>query len=138
MADTKQPNGTRATLLCSAWMRYSRRLDGGDFSLEANTEAVPEPGFFFLMHRGRVLLQSVDYALVEAAYHQLCREHWEAQLLSGASAQRLAGAWGLLGLEPAHLPAAAVIDRDGTPQDQARLLRSRNRQRYLRRTQTAR
>lgn len=133
MAGKKQPSETRSTQLCSAWMRYSRRLAGGAFSLEANTETVPEPGFFFLLHKGRVLIQSVDYALVEAGYHRLCREHWEAQLLSELPAHRLAGAWGLLSLEPAHRTAATIVEEDGTPKDQARLQRSRNRQRYLRR-----
>lgn len=136
MAGTKQPIATRSAQMNSAWMRYNRRLDRGDFSLEANTETTPEPGFFFLLRNGSVLLQSLDYALVEAGYHPLCREYWEAQLQSDTPAYRLASAWGLLGLEPTHRTAATVIETDGTPADRARLLRNRNRQRYLRRPQT--
>jgi hypothetical protein len=136
MAGLKQPIVNRSALMNSKWVRYRRCLARGNFSVEANTEAVPEPGFFFLLQDGKVLLQTVDYDLVEARYNQLCRDHWEGQLHSASSAQRVAGAWGLLGLEPAHHAAAAVIDQDGTPQDQARLLRSRSRQRFLRRTRT--
>lgn len=141
MAGLKQPIVNRSALMNSEWVRDRRCRERGNFSIEANTEAVPEPGFFFLLQDGKVLLQTVDYDLVEARYNQLCRDHWESQLHSAFSAPRVAGAWGLLGLEPAHHAAAAVIDQGGTPQDQrgtpqdqARLLRSRSRQRFLRRT----
>jgi len=137
MAYTKQPVADRSTLMGAPLVHYRRCLERGDFSLEANTEAVPEPGLFYLLRNGSVLLQSLEYAPVEAAYNQLCREHWELQLTSETPTRRLAGAWGMLSLEPAHLPAAAIIAQDGTPHDQARFLRTQNRQRYLRRQRTA-
>jgi len=137
MAYNKQPAVDRATLMGSPIVRYRRCLERGDFSLEANTEAVPEPGLFYLLRNGTVLLQSLEYAPVEAAYNQLCREHWELQLTSETPKRRLAGAWGMIGLEPAHLSAAEIIAQDGTPHDQARLLRTQNRQRYLRRQRAA-
>jgi hypothetical protein len=133
MANLKAPPVARATLMTARWNRYRRSLDRGDFSLEANTETVPEPGFFFLLRAGEVLLQSEDYAVVEAAYNQLCREHWEHHLTCAAAPRRVASAWGLLGLEPNHPSAAAVIEKDGAPEDRDRLVRARNRSRYLRR-----
>lgn len=137
MAIVKQPPANRSALMGSATVRYRRCLERGDFSLEANTDAVPEQGQFYLLRNGDVLLQSLEYAPVEAAYNQLCREHWELQLSSDTATRRLAGAWGILSLEPAHLSATAIITADGTPQDQVRLLRTQNRQRYLRRQRAA-
>jgi hypothetical protein len=112
---------------------YRRSLDRGDFSLEANTETAPEPGFFFLLRGREVLMQSEDYAEVEVAYNQLCREHWERDLTGPAAAKRVSSAWGLLGLEPNHASAAAVIEKDGAQGDRDRLVRTRSRNRYLNR-----
>ncbi|MCC2668569.1 MAG: hypothetical protein K0Q72_1040 [Armatimonadetes bacterium] len=138
MANLKAAPVARATLMSARWNRYRRCVDRGDFSLEANTETVPEPGFFFLLRAGEVLLQSDDYAIVEAAYNQLCREFWESHLTSTAAPRRVASAWGLLSLEPNHACAAAVIEQDGAPEDRNRLVRARNRSRYLRRLNTTR
>jgi hypothetical protein len=123
-----------ATANLSRWARYHRHLEDGDFSLEANTDSVPEAGHFYLLRAGplqvEVLLRSDDFPTAEAAYHHLCREHWECHLTSPRPSQRLASAWGLLGLEPANQAAAAVIERDGRPGDRERLTRMRNRRRY--------
>lgn len=133
MAQPKAPPVARATLMTARWNRYRRSLDRGDFSLEANTETAPEPGFFFLLRGSEVLMRSEDYAEVEAAYNQLCRDYWEQHLTGPAAAGRVSSAWGLLGLEPNHPSAAAVIEKDGAPQDRDRLVRARSRSRYLRR-----
>lgn len=111
--------------------RYSRRLELGDFSLEANTEGVPEAGHFYLLRAGEVLLRSDDFRTAESAYHNLCRLHWEHKLVSDRPTERMASAWGLIGLEPAHRGAAAVIEQDGQLADQTRLARMRSRQRAV-------
>jgi len=111
----------------SRWSRYSRKLEWGDFSLQANTEAVPEEGHFYLLQDGGILLCSDDYETVEQAYLGLCRDHWRANLDSVSVPQRLACAWGLLGLEPTDVAAKAVIERDGAANDRARLVRVNNR-----------
>ena len=65
---------------------YRRHLEGADFSLEANTEATPEAGHFYLLRSGQVLLRSDDFNTSELAYQQLCHEHWESQLESNDAA----------------------------------------------------
>ena len=109
--------------------RYRRQLAEGDFSLEANTESVPEPGHYYLLQNGLVLLRTENFRTAEKAYHDLCRQHWQGQLESDTPACRLTGAWGLVGLEPENPAAAAVILRDGQPADGMRLLRMQKRRR---------
>lgn len=111
--------------------RYHRSLEHGDFSLEANTEAVPEPNHFFLLQGGEVLLRSDDFRTAELAYQDLCRKYWERNLASELPLHRMASAWGLLGMESAHRGASKVVEQDGSPADQNRLMRMRSRQRAL-------
>jgi hypothetical protein len=111
--------------------RYYRSLEHGDFSLEANTEAVPEPDHFFVLQEGKVLLRSDDFHTAEVAYRDLCRTYWEKNLASELPLSRMASAWGLLGAEIAHRGAAKVIEQDGSVADQTRLMRMRSRQRAL-------
>jgi hypothetical protein len=107
---------------------YHRRLETGDFSLEANTDSTPAPGHFYLLRGGAVLLCCDDFASARAAYDDLCREHWELHIGSPVPAVRLASAWGLVGLKPTHPAATAVIRRDGAPADVAKLARLQSRQ----------
>jgi hypothetical protein len=116
-----------AALAPPQWGRYLRHLEGGDFSLEANTDSVPEGGHFYLLRNGQVLLQSDDFSSAEAAYKDLCREHWEGCLGSECPVARFSSAWGLLGLDPKHQAAAALIRTDGTPADRRRLESNANR-----------
>ena len=127
-----------AAVQVSRWTRYHRHLQWGDFSLEANTEAVPEAGYFFLLRDGSVLLRSEDFRTAEAAYRDLCRHHWEGDLGSGNPARRLASAWGLLSDQPTHPAAAAVVEQDGEVKDHERLKRVRNRHRYALATEARR
>lgn len=106
---------------------YRRHLEHGDFSLEANTDAAPEPGHFFLMRGKEVLLRTDDFRTAEAAYQEHCRQHWEQHLHSEDRMRRMASAWGLLGLELEHREASLVIERDGTLDAQRRLTRMRSR-----------
>jgi hypothetical protein len=127
--DTKAASPT-ITANMSRWARYHRHLEDGDFSLEANTDLAPEAGHFYVLQEGSVLLRSDDFPTAEAAYQRLCRVHWEHHLTSTLPSQRLASAWGLLGLEPANQAAARVIEQDGRPGDRERLTRMRSRRRY--------
>jgi len=106
---------------------YRREIEGADFSLEANTEAVPEQGPFYLLRRGRVLFKSTAFREALAAYRQLCREYWQQHLNSANLRERLASAWGLLGLDPQDREAAAVIEEEGDPQARQRLSQMRRR-----------
>lgn len=115
---------------CSRWSHYRRQLARGNFSLEANTDAVPETGQFFLLRDGNVVMHSEDLEPVELAYRALCREFWESDLASDLPTRRVESAWGLLGQEPAHASAGQVIERDGGEQDRRRLVTLRNRHRY--------
>jgi len=119
-----------AVVKCSRWAHYRRQLARGNFSLEANTDAVPETGQFFLLRDGDVVMSSEDLEPVEIAYRALCREFWETDLVSEQPKRRVESAWGLLGQEPAHASAGQVIERDGGDQDRRRLATLRNRYRY--------
>jgi hypothetical protein len=103
--------------------RYRRCLENGNFSLEANTEAVPEAGHFYLLQGGEVLSRTDDFASAEAGYFRLCREHWEGLLESDDAGERRRSALGILGHDPGHALAAAVLRRDGNPADNARVER---------------
>ena len=109
--------------------RYVRHVVGADFSLEANTEATHAADRFYLLRNGSVLMESSDYWCVEAAYKTLCREYWEGQLQAEGMPARLSGAWGLLGLDPLHPAATAVVKKEGTDSDCRRVNSLLNRRR---------
>lgn len=123
---------------CSRWAHYRRQLSRGNFSLEANTDAVPETGQFFLLRDGDVVMRSEDLEPVELAYRELCREFWELDLASELPLRRVESAWGLLGQQPSHASAIQVIEQDGGDQDRRRLATLRNRYRYALSKGTAR
>jgi hypothetical protein len=110
--------------------RYRRHIDGADFSLEANTDAVPEKGHFYVLRKGKVVMQSDDFPSAVEAYQDLCRTYWQNHLGSDDAEERLASAWGLISLEPENPAAAEVIRHDGDPADRKRLEQIRNRKRY--------
>ena len=117
----------------SRLMRYRRHVEGTDFSLEANTEAVPEAGHFYVLRRGAVELVSDEFPVAMQAYQDLCRKHWQDQLESTDSGRRMASAWGLVGMEPDHAGALEVIRNDGTEDDKKRLEQVRRRKRFANR-----
>jgi len=114
----------------SRLMRYRRHIEGTDFSLEANTEAAPEAGHFYLLRNGRVELQSDEFPEAMEAYQNLCRAHWLAQLKSVDPHERMASAWGLVGLEPNNVSALELIRTEGSEEDKKRLEQVRRRKRF--------
>jgi hypothetical protein len=119
----------------SRFCTYRRYLKSADFSLEANTDAAPEEGHFYLLRAGAVLLRTDDYGQAEAAYQGLCRTHWEGRLAAGSLADRMLCAWALLGLDDGHPDALAVIRQEGAAEDQVRLNRVRMKKASHRRLQ---
>jgi hypothetical protein len=117
----------------SRWIRYHRHLPDAGFSLEANTGAAPEPGYFYVLRGEEVLHRGDDFEVATVIYRDLCREHWQEQLLSTEPVRRIESAWGLLGHDAHHTAANAVIQEDGRPEDRERLRRLRNRADALRR-----
>lgn len=114
----------------SRLMRYRRHIEGTDFSLEANTEAAPEGGHFYLLRNGRVELQSDEFPEAMEAYQSLCRAHWVDQLQSVDPHERMASAWGLVGLEPNNVSALELIRTEGSEDDKKRLEQVRRRKRF--------
>jgi hypothetical protein len=114
-------------------MRYRRHVEGTDFSLEANTEATPESGRFYLFRGGKVELVSEAFPEVMEAYQKLCKKHWQNGLESDVLSERMASAWGLVGLEPDNKDALEVIRTDGTDDDRKRLEQVRRRKRFAKR-----
>lgn len=113
--------------------RYHRHLAGADFSLEANTAAATEPGQFYVLRAGSVLMSSSDFAQAEALYKELCREHWAEHLSSANPLVALASAWGLLGLDLRHPEASKLVQEQGSAADRKRLEQMRGRQRAMNR-----
>lgn len=111
--------------------RYCRRIEGADFSLQANTDDVPEVGHFYLLRNGVVLHKSKTLGSAEAAYKTLCREFWEDGLTSESVPARMASAWGLLSSDPEHVAATQVVQRDGSPTDCLRMEANARRQRAM-------
>jgi hypothetical protein len=118
--------------------RYRRHIEGADFSLEANTPSVPNDGSFYLLRNGEVVLQSSDFPEAIEAYNNLCREFWMNRLESAEIAQRVAGAWGLLSLDPEDKVAQEIIKQDGSDNDRKRLEQDRNRRRLQKAAATRR
>lgn len=114
----------------SRLMRYRRHIEGTDFSLEANTESVPEGGHFYLLRNGKVELKSDEFPEAMEAYQNLCRAHWEGRLSSGNPQERMASAWGLVGLEPNNVNALELIRTEGSEEDKKRLEQVRRRKRF--------
>lgn len=112
--------------------RYRRGLQGADFSLEANTESVPDDGRYYVLRAGQVLLATENFPEALAEYNNLCRVFWEARLDDPSPQVRVAAAWGVLSLDPNDKNAPAIIQRDGTPQERKRLDQAQSRRRALR------
>lgn len=112
--------------------RYRRALAGADFSLEANTESVPDDGRFYILRDGKIVLETEDFQEANTEYSRLCKDFWLSRLENDDPAIRIQSAWGLLGLDSSDKEAQAVINRDGSPQEKKRLEQAQSRRRALR------
>src|ERR687887_21690 len=86
--------------------KFIRWIDGADFSLEANTDRVPDDRAYYVLRGGEIIFRSEAYPEALARYQELCREHWENQL-EADEATRLEAARGLYGLNSQHSRAIA-------------------------------
>jgi hypothetical protein len=110
---------------------FRRWIEGTNFSLEANTRAVPRPDLFYVLEAGAVRLGSSDFLAATAAYEGLCVAHWEKQLTHADPATRLLAARGLFCHNQAHLAAGELLVSQGEPQDRARVERARQNATFL-------
>lgn len=112
--------------------RYKRGLQGADFTLEANTDAVPADGQFYILRDGKISLTTPDFQVAITEYNRLCREFWAERLDDSRNEVRVAAAWGLLSLDANDKVAQGVIQEFGTAQEKKRLEQSQSRRRALR------
>lgn len=112
--------------------RYKRALAGATFSLQAQTEEVPDDGRFYILNEGKVALATEDFQEALTEYNRLCKDFWNGRTDSEDIPTRVQAAWGLLGLDPSDKEAQAIIQRDGTPQERKRLEQAQSRRRALR------
>ncbi len=112
---------------------FTRRIDGADFSLEANTPRVPADRAYYVLRGGEIIFRSEAYPEALAHYQELCQEHWERQL-EGDEATRLNAARGLYALDAQHPRAVAILKSAGDASDHRRLAQAAQRQAYLKRT----
>ena len=112
---------------------FRRRIEGSNFSLEANTPAVPCPDRFYVLEAGAVRLSSSDYPAATAAYEDLCVAYWEKQLTHADPARRLLAARGLFCHNRAHLAAGDLLVSQGEPQDRARVEHARQHAAFVQR-----
>jgi hypothetical protein len=112
---------------------FTRRIDGADFSLEANTPRVPADRAYYVLRGGEIIFRSENYPEALARYQELCQEHWEKQL-EGDETTRLNAARGLYSLDAQHTRAVAILKAAGDAGDHRRLAQAAQRQAYLKRT----
>ena len=112
---------------------FTRRIDGADFSLEANTPRVPADRAYYVLRGGEIIFRSEEYPAALARYQELCQAHWEQQL-EGDESTRLNAARGLYAMNAQHSQAVAILKSAGDAGDHRRLAQAAQRQAYLRRT----
>jgi hypothetical protein len=110
--------------------RYVRSLAGADFSLQANTDELPQAGVFYVLQGSTILFESEDFEPANARYKELCSVFWSERLSSSDPAAQMASAWGLLGQDINHGAAGKYIAQYGSPADLKRLQNLRNRARH--------
>jgi hypothetical protein len=105
---------------------FRRWIEGSDFSLEANTPAVPRQDRFYVLVAGEVRLSTCSYAAASAEYEQLCVAYWEALLTHADLPTRLRAARGLLRHNREHVDAGELLTRQGDAHDRAIVVRARH------------
>ncbi len=105
---------------------FRRWIEGSDFSLEANTPAVPREDRFYVLVAGEVRLGTSSYAAASAEYEDLCVSYWEEQLVHADLPTRLLAARGLLRHNREHVAAGDLLNRQGDTRDRAIVVRARH------------
>jgi hypothetical protein len=115
---------------------YCRRwIEGSDFSLEANTLAVPNSDLFYVLEAGEIRLGTKDFRAATALYETLCMVYWEGRLTSEDLPTRLQAARGLFRHDHEHALAGDLLTRYGDERDRGMVGRGRHRIAFLRRKQ---
>ena len=112
---------------------FRRWIEGSDFSLEANTPAVPNSDLFFVLEAGEVRLSTRDFGAATALYDSLCVTYWEGRLTSKDLPTRLLAARGLFRHHQDHPLAGDMLTRQGDERDRATVGKARHRAAFLRR-----
>jgi hypothetical protein len=112
---------------------FTRRIDGANFSLEANTPRVPADRAYYVLQGEQIIFRSEAYPEALARYQELCQAHWEGQL-EGDEPTRLNAARGLYALDAQHPRAIAILKSAGDAGDHRRLAQAAQRQAYLKRS----
>jgi hypothetical protein len=112
---------------------FTRRIDGANFSLEANTPRVPADRAYYVLQGDQIIFRSEAYPEALARYQELCQAHWEGQL-EGDESTRLNAARGLYALDAQHPRAVAILKSAGDAGDHRRLAQAAQRQAYLKRS----
>ena len=116
---------------------YRRWIEGTDFSLEANTTAVPQEGAYYVLQGGKVHFSSKDLSAATAEYDALCVAYWEALLQSQDRNTRLLGARGLFRRDHAHTSARRILSAEGTDHDRRLIAQATQRARHAERAALA-
>ena len=110
---------------------FRRWIEGSDFSLEANTPAVPDKDRFYVLVAGEVCLGPSGFAAASAQYEGLCvaTTHCvgtrEQQLTHADLPTRLLAAQGLFRHNRDHRVASDLLARQGDDRDRAAVARAR-------------
>jgi hypothetical protein len=112
---------------------FRRWIDGSDFSLEANTAAVPSNDRFYVLVAGAVRLSTDDYAAASAEYQDLCVAYWEERLTHADLPTRLLAARGLFRHNQEHPVAGPLLASEGDAQDRTTVGKARHRAAFVRR-----
>jgi len=114
---------------------FRRWIEGSDFSLEANTVAVPTTDRFYVLEAGQIRLGTKDFRAATALYESLCVAYWEGRLRSEDLPTRLQAARGLFRHDHDHALAGELLTRYGDERDRGIVGRARQRAAFLRRKQ---
>jgi hypothetical protein len=112
---------------------FRRWIEGSDFSLEANTPAVPGDELFYVLVAGKVRLATTDYLAANAEYDGLCQVYWEERLTGGDLPTQLLAARGLFRHNQEHAGVGELLARQGDERDRSTLAKARHRAAFLRR-----
>ena len=112
---------------------FRRWIEGSDFSLEANTPAVPSDDLFYVLVAGKVRLGTNSFDAASAEYEDLCLVYWEERLTGDDLPTRLLAARGLFRRNQEHPGAGELLASQGNERDRSTLAKARHRASFLRR-----